>query len=123
MERDVASAAAAALCVQSGANIVRTHNVAFTRDAVRENNLSSCCSIGQCCMRTTTKPVSPTWNGNNQAGITRTNSRFNLPRLLVVQVSVAHAVGRAANPANDPAPPEPLPVEPNPTPGVQEAVV
>ena len=34
MERDVASAAAAALLVQSGANIVRTHNVAFTRDAV-----------------------------------------------------------------------------------------
>jgi dihydropteroate synthase len=30
----VASAAAAALCVQSGANIVRTHNVSATRDAV-----------------------------------------------------------------------------------------
>jgi hypothetical protein len=33
-DRDVASAAAAALCVQSGANIVRTHNVGATRDAV-----------------------------------------------------------------------------------------
>lgn len=32
--RDVASAAAAALAVAAGANIVRTHNVAFTRDAV-----------------------------------------------------------------------------------------
>lgn len=30
----MASAAAAALCVQSGANIIRTHNVGFTRDAV-----------------------------------------------------------------------------------------
>lgn len=33
-DRDVASAAAAALAVAAGANIVRTHNVAFTRDAV-----------------------------------------------------------------------------------------
>ena len=32
--RDVASAAAAALAVSAGANIVRTHNVAYTRDAV-----------------------------------------------------------------------------------------
>lgn len=33
-DRDVASAAAAALAVSAGANIVRTHNVPFTRDAV-----------------------------------------------------------------------------------------
>lgn len=32
--RDVASAAAAALAVAGGANIVRTHNVSFTRDAL-----------------------------------------------------------------------------------------
>ena len=34
IDRDVASATAAALAVSAGANIVRTHNVAFTRDAV-----------------------------------------------------------------------------------------
>lgn len=34
-ERDAASAAAAALCVAEGANIVRVHNVAAARDAVR----------------------------------------------------------------------------------------
>jgi hypothetical protein len=41
----------------------------------------------------------------------------------LLQVAVAHAVGRAANPANSIAPLQPMPVEPNPTPGVQEAVV
>jgi hypothetical protein len=40
-----------------------------------------------------------------------------------LQVAVAHAVGRAANPVNSTAPPQPLPVEPNPTAGVREAVV
>ena len=34
-DRDMASAAAAALCVSRGANIVRVHNVAAVRDAVR----------------------------------------------------------------------------------------
>lgn len=34
-DRDIASAAAAALCVSRGANIVRVHNVAAVRDAVR----------------------------------------------------------------------------------------
>lgn len=34
-DRDIASAAAAALCVSRGANIVRAHNVAAVRDAVR----------------------------------------------------------------------------------------
>ena len=33
-DRDVASAAAAALCVANGASIVRAHNVAAARDAV-----------------------------------------------------------------------------------------
>jgi dihydropteroate synthase len=33
-DRDVASAAAGALCVACGANIVRAHNVGATRDAV-----------------------------------------------------------------------------------------
>ena len=41
----------------------------------------------------------------------------------VFQVAVAHAVGRAANPVNSVAPLQPMAVEPNPTPGVQEAVV
>ena len=34
-ERDVATAAASALCVVNGANIIRTHNVAAVHDAVR----------------------------------------------------------------------------------------
>lgn len=34
-ERDVATAAAAALCVSEGSNIIRAHNVAAVRDAVR----------------------------------------------------------------------------------------
>lgn len=34
-DRDKASAAAAALCVAHGANIVRVHNVEAVRDAVR----------------------------------------------------------------------------------------
>ncbi len=34
-ERDVASAAAAALCVAAGANIVRMHNARAAADAVR----------------------------------------------------------------------------------------
>ena len=34
-DRDKASAAAAALCVSHGANIVRVHNVEAVRDAVR----------------------------------------------------------------------------------------
>ena len=34
-ERDAATAAAAALCVAEGANIIRAHNVAVVRDAVR----------------------------------------------------------------------------------------
>lgn len=34
-DRDRASAAAAALCVSHGANIVRVHNVEAVRDAVR----------------------------------------------------------------------------------------
>lgn len=34
-ERDYATAAAAALCVAGGANIIRAHNVAAARDAVR----------------------------------------------------------------------------------------
>ena len=33
-ERDVASAAAAALCVSEGADVLRMHNVAGARDAV-----------------------------------------------------------------------------------------
>jgi hypothetical protein len=45
------------------------------------------------------------------------------PGAPVLQVAVAHAVGRAANPVNSVAPLQPMPVEPNPTPGVQEAVV
>ena len=33
-ERDVASAAAAALCVSEGADVLRMHNVASAKDAV-----------------------------------------------------------------------------------------
>jgi hypothetical protein len=50
-------------------------------------------------------------------------SRHCERNLVVLQVAVAHAVGRAANPVNSVAPLQPMPVEPNPTPGVQEAVV
>ena len=43
-DRDVATAAAAALCVMNGANIVRVHNVPAVHDAVRVADAVAACS-------------------------------------------------------------------------------
>ena len=43
-DRDVATAAAAALCVMNGANIVRAHNVPAVHDAVRVADAIAACS-------------------------------------------------------------------------------
>lgn len=42
-DRDIATAAAAALCVMNGANIVRAHNVPAVHDAVRVADAVAAC--------------------------------------------------------------------------------
>ena len=48
-ERDIATAAASALCVANGASIIRTHNVAAVHDAVRVADAVSKASYKQQC--------------------------------------------------------------------------